>query len=50
LFPSIDSSDLKDIILERFVLSKERKIITGSGSIDFKLECSSKDKDGRTFQ
>lgn len=42
--------NLKDIILERLVLSKERKIITGSGSIDFKLECSSKDNNGRTFE
>ena len=42
--------NLKDIILERLVLSKERKTIAGSGNIDFKLECSSKDKDGRTFE
>lgn len=42
--------NLKDIILERLVLSKERKTIAGSGSIDFTWECSSKDKDGRTFE
>lgn len=41
---------LQQHINERLVLSKERKIITGSGNIDFKLECSSKDKDGRTFE
>lgn len=41
---------LQQRINERLVLSKERKIIRGSGSIDFKLECSSKDKDGRTFE
>lgn len=42
--------NLKDIILERLVLSKERKTIAGSGNIDFILECSSKDKAGRTFE
>ena len=35
--------NLKDIILERLVLSKERKTIAGVGNIDFKLECSVKD-------
>ena len=53
--------NLKDIILERLnitnnviserlVLSKERKTIAGAGNIDFKLECSVKDKNGRTFE
>jgi hypothetical protein len=42
--------NLKDIIIERLVLSKERKRISGSGNIDFILECSSKDKSGRTFE
>lgn len=42
--------NLKDIITERLVLSKERKVISGSGNIDFKLECSVKDKNGRTFE
>ena len=42
--------NLKDIIYERLVLSKERKTITGSGNIDFKFECSSKDKSGRIFE
>ena len=42
--------NLKDIILERLVLSKERKTIAGSGNIDFILDCSIKDKDGRTFE
>ena len=41
--------NLKDIITERLILSKERKVISGSGNIDFKWECDSKDKDGRTF-
>lgn len=42
--------NLKDIILERLVLSKERKRISGSGNIDFILDCSVKNKDGRTFE
>lgn len=41
--------NLKDIIYERLVLSKNRKSIEGSGNIDFKWECDSKDKDGREF-
>ena len=42
--------NLKDIIIERLVLSKERKTIAGSGNIDFVLDCSVKDKYGRTFE
>lgn len=41
--------NLKDIILERLVISKIKKNIVGE-NIDFKWECSSKDKSGRTFE
>lgn len=41
--------NLKDIITEKLAISKARKTIIGSGNIDFILECSSKDKAGRTF-
>lgn len=42
--------NLKDIIFERLILSKDRKHISGPGNIDFILDYSVKDKDGRTFE